>query len=52
METANNIYEIASDFAIRIVKLYKYLTEQKKRIISQTKNISHYMTIGTECMQY
>jgi hypothetical protein len=25
----NNIYELASNFALRIVKLYKYLTENK-----------------------
>ena len=29
----NNVYEITSEFAIRIVKLYKYLTEEKHEYI-------------------
>ena len=29
----NNIYEISKDFAIRIVRLYKYLIEEKKEYI-------------------
>ena len=35
-DIVNNIYDLPSDFAIRIIKLYQYLTEQKKeRIISK-----------------
>ena len=35
-DIVNNIYDLSSDFAIRIIKLYQYLTEQKKeRIISK-----------------
>ena len=32
-ESANNIYELASSFALRIVNLYKFLTEEKKEYI-------------------
>ena len=33
---ANNVYELSSKFALRIVKLYQYLTEQKnERVISK-----------------
>ena len=32
-EVANNIYELSSDFALRIVNLYKYLTDEKKEFV-------------------
>ena len=32
IDASNNIYELASEFAVRIVNLYQYLTEQKKNM--------------------
>ena len=32
-DIANNIYELSSSFALRIVKLYKYLIEEKKEYV-------------------
>lgn len=32
-EIENNIYELARDFAIRIVNMYKYLVENNKEYI-------------------
>ena len=51
METANNIYEIASDFAIRIVKLYKYLTEQKKEFVMSKQLFRSGTSIGANAFE-
>jgi len=42
----NNIYELASNFALRIVKLYKYLTENKKEHIMSKQLLRAGTSIG------
>ena len=32
-EVANNVYELSRDFALRIVNLYKFLTDEKKEFV-------------------
>ena len=47
----NNIYEIASNFAIRIVKLYKYLTETKKEYIMSKQLFRSGTSIGANAFE-
>ena len=51
MESANNIYEIASAFAIRIVKLYKYLTEQKNEFVMSKQLFRSGTSIGANAFE-
>lgn len=47
----NNIYELASNFALRIVKLYKYLTENKKEHIMSKQLLRAGTSIGANCFE-
>ena len=47
----NNIYEIASNFAIRIVNLYKYLTEEKKEYIMSKQLFRSGTSIGANTFE-
>ncbi|MBR5686435.1 MAG: four helix bundle protein [Prevotella sp.] len=47
----NNIYEIASDFAIRIVKLYKYLTESKNEHVMSKQLLRAGTSIGANAFE-
>lgn len=47
----NNIYEISSNFAIRIVKLYKYLTEEKKEYIMSKQLFRSGTSIGANTFE-
>ena len=42
----NNIYDIASDFAIRIVNLYKYLTDEKHEYVMSKQILRSGTSIG------
>ena len=42
----NNVYEITSEFAIRIVKLYKYLTDEKHEYIMSKQLLRSGTSIG------
>ena len=46
-ETANNTYVLASGFALRIVNLYKYLTEKKKEYVISKQ----LLRIGANCFE-
>lgn len=50
-ETANNIYELASGFALRIVNLYKYLTEKKKEYVISKQLLRSGTSIGANCFE-
>ena len=50
-EVSNNLYEIASDFAIRIVKLYKYFTDQKKEYIMSKQLFRSGTSIGANAFE-
>lgn len=50
-ETANNIYELASGFALRIVNLYKYLTEKKKEYVISKQLLRPGTSIGANCFE-
>ena len=47
----NNIYEIARNFAIRIVNLYKYLTEEKKEHIMSKQLFRSGTSIGANAFE-
>lgn len=47
----NNIYEIASDFAIRIVKLYKFLTEERQEYIISKQLFRSGTSIGANAFE-
>lgn len=47
----NNIYELASDFALRIVNLYKYLTIEKKEYIISKQLLRSGTSIGANCFE-
>ena len=47
----NIIYEIASNFAIRIVKLYKYLTKTKKEYIMSKQLFRSGTSIGANAFE-
>ena len=48
----NNIYEIANNFAIRIVNLYKYLKESKKESVMSKQLLRSGTSIGASELQY
>jgi four helix bundle protein len=50
-EVSNNLYKIASDFAIRIVNLYKYLTDQKKEYIMSKQLFRSGTSIGANAFE-
>lgn len=50
-EVSNNLYEIASSFAIRIVNLYKYLTEEKKEYIMSKQLFRSGTSIGANAFE-
>ena len=50
-ETANNIYELDSGFALRIVNLYKYLTEKKKEYVISKQLLRSGTSIGANCFE-
>ena len=50
-ESANNIYELASDFALRIVNLYKFLTEEKKEYIMSKQLLRSGTSIGANSFE-
>ena len=47
----NNVYEITSEFAIRIVKLYKYLTEEKHEYIMSKQLFCSGTSIGANTFE-
>ena len=47
----NNVYELASDFAIRIIKLYQYLTEQKNERIMSKQLLRSGTSIGANAFE-
>ena len=47
----NNIYEIASDFAIRIVNLYKFLTVEKKEHVMSKQLFRSGTSIGANAFE-
>ena len=50
-ETENNIYEISRAFAIRIVKLYKYLKEEKSEYIISKQLFRSGTSIGANVFE-
>ena len=50
-DTGNNIYELASSFALRIVKLYNYLTEEKREYIMSKQLLRSSTSIGANCFE-
>ncbi len=49
--SANNVYELASDFALRIVKLYSYLTCDKKEYVMSKQLLRSGTSIGANCFE-
>ena len=47
----NNVYEITSEFAIRIVKLYKYLTDEKNEYIMSKQLFRSGTSIGANTFE-
>ena len=47
----NNVYEISSEFAIRIVKLYKYLTEERHEYIMSKQLFRSGTSIGANAFE-
>ena len=47
----NNVYEITSEFAIRIVKLYKYLTEERHEYIMSKQLFRSGTSIGANAFE-
>lgn len=47
----NNVYEITSEFAIRIVKLYKYLTEEKHEYIMSKQLFRSGTSVGANSFE-
>ena len=50
-EIENNIYELARDFAIRIVNMYKYLVENNKEYIMSKKLFRSGTSIGANVFE-
>ena len=48
---ANNVYELSSNFALRIVKLYQYLTEQKQEKIISKQLLRSGTSIGANAFE-
>ena len=49
--TANNIYELASGFALRIVNLYNYLISEKKEYVMSKQLLRSGTSIGANCFE-
>lgn len=47
----NNVYEITSEFAIRIVKLYKFLTDEKHEYIMSKQLFRSGTSIGANTFE-
>ena len=47
----NNVYELASDFSLRVVKLYQYLTEQKKEWVISKQLLRSGTSIGANSFE-
>lgn len=47
----NNVYDLASAFALRVVKLYQYLTEQKKERVISKQLLRAGTSIGANCFE-
>ncbi len=50
-EIVNNIYELASDFALRIVNLYKYLIGEKKEFVISKQLLRSGTSIGANTFE-
>lgn len=50
-QDATTIYELASDFALRIVKLYKYLTDEKKEFVISKQLLRSGTSIGANSFE-
>ena len=50
-EVANNIYELTSNFALRIVNLYKYLTDEKKEFVMSKQLLRAGTSIGANSFE-
>ena len=50
-DIANNIYELSSSFALRTVKLYKYLTEEKKEYVMSKQLLRSGTSIGANSFE-
>ena len=50
-EVSSNVYEIASYFAIRIVNLYKHLTEQKNEYVMSKQLFRSGTSIGANAFE-
>ena len=50
-QKAATIYELASDFALRIVKLYKFLTEEKKEFVISKQLLRSGTSIGANSFE-
>ena len=50
-EIENNIYELARDFAIRIVNMYKYLVENNKEYIMSKQHFRSGTSIGANVFE-
>lgn len=50
-DSENNVYELASNFALRIVKLYQFLTESKKEYIMSKQLLRSGTSIGANCFE-
>ena len=50
-EVENNIYDLSSDFAIRIIKLYQYLAEEKNEKIISNQLLRSGTSIGANAFE-
>ena len=50
-EVANNIYELSSDFALRVVNLYKFLTDEKKEFVISKQLLRAGTSIGANSFE-
>ena len=49
--TENNVYDLTSNFALRIVKLYQYLTEEKKEWVISKQLLRSGTSIGANTFE-
>jgi four helix bundle protein len=50
-EVANNVYELSRDFALRIVNLYKFLTDEKKEFVISKQLLRSGTSIGANSFE-
>ena len=50
-EVANNVYELSRDFALRIVNLYKFLTDEKKKFVISKQLLRSGTSIGANSFE-